>query len=124
MNTGSIPKKFDLDDRLIDYAVLILEIGDALPKSYAGKHLSEQIIGSGTSPALNYGEAQSAEPQRDLIHKIKIVLQELRETLACLKIIHRSLLFTKHARHLEALKENNELVAIFVTSVKTARSKK
>lgn len=124
MNTGHTTKKFDLDDRLVDFAVLILELGDALPKSYAGKHLSEQIIRSGTSPALNYGEAQSAESQRDFVHKIKIVLKELRETLACLKIIHRSMLFTKHPRHEEALKENNELVAIFVTSVKTAQSKK
>ena len=124
MRTSSGKPKFDLDERLIDFAVLILDIGDALPKTYAGKHLSEQVIRSGTSPALQYGEAQAAESQRDFVHKMKVVLKELRETLNCLKIIHRSPLFAKHARLQETLGECNELVAIFVTSVKTAQTRK
>jgi len=71
---------FDLEDRLIDFSVSVIKIADQLPKTYTGKHLGAQIVRSGTSPALNYGEAQSAESRRDFIHKMKISLKELRET--------------------------------------------
>lgn len=84
-------KKFDLEDRLVDFAVMILDLSEKLPKTYAANHLSKQIIRSGTSPALLYGEAQSAESQADFIHKMKIGLKELRETFICLK------LFTKNS---------------------------
>src|SRR4030042_3876498 len=82
--------KSELEERLIDFAVDIIKLATTLPKTFAGKHLSEQIIRSGTSSALNYGEAQSAESRKDFIHKIKIILKELRETLICLKIIERA----------------------------------
>ena len=59
-------KKFDLEDRLIDFAVLMIDISENLNNTRAGNHISGQIIRSGTSPALNYGEAQSAEPRNDL----------------------------------------------------------
>jgi len=82
--------KFDLEERLINFAVMIIEITDSMPKTRAGNHLSGQLIRFGTSPALNYGEAQSAESKKDFIHKIKVVLKELRETFVCLKIIDRT----------------------------------
>jgi four helix bundle protein len=65
---------------------------------------------------LNYGEAQGGESRRDFIHKIKIVLKELRETFVCLKIIERSKELIERA-----IKENDELVAIFVKSAETAQ---
>ena len=71
--------KFDLEERLVDFTVLILNLAEKLPKSYAGIHLSKQIIWSGTSPALQYGEAQAAESRSDFIHKMKIGLKELRD---------------------------------------------
>ena len=82
--------KFDLEDRLIDFAVMIVEICENMPDTKASNHLAGQLIRSGTSPALNYGEAQSGESRKDFIHKIKIVLKELRESYICLKIIYRS----------------------------------
>lgn len=82
-------KKFDLDERLIDFASEIIDIAEALPKTYAGNHLSGQLIRSGTSPALNYGEAQSAESEPDFIHKMKISAKELRETYNCLRLIKK-----------------------------------
>ncbi len=88
-------KKFDLEDRLIDFAVLIIEISENLNNTRAGNHISGQIIRSGTSPALNYGEAQSAESRNDFIHKLKVLLKELRETLVALKIIKRGSLTSK-----------------------------
>ena len=61
--------------------------GEALPESRAGKHIAGQLIRSGTSPAPNYGEAQSAESRKDFIHKLKIALKELRESMIWLKIV-------------------------------------
>jgi len=75
--------KFDLEERLINFAVLIVEIEGTMPNTRAANHLAGQLLRSGTSPALNYGEAQSGESRRDFIHKIKIVLKELRETYVC-----------------------------------------
>lgn len=113
--------KFDLEERLINFAVLIIEIVNELPNTKAGNHLTDQLVRSGTSPALNYGEAQSGESRKDFIHKIKIVLKELRETLVCLKIIQRAKLYKLESNLEKALKENDELISIFVKSVETAQ---
>lgn len=80
-------KKYDLEDRLVDFAVYIIRITDNLLSTKAGIHIGGQIVRSGTSPALQYGEAQSAESRNDFIHKLKILLKELRETRVALKII-------------------------------------
>jgi four helix bundle protein len=114
-------KKFDLEDRLIDFAVLIIEISENLNNTRAGNHISSQIIRSGTSPALNYGEAQSAESRNDFIHKLKVLLKELRETLVALKIIKRGSLTNKIELLDKGTNECNELISIFVKSIETAR---
>jgi four helix bundle protein len=80
--------KFNLEERLIDFGVLVIDIINELPNTKAGNHLAGQLVRSGTSPALNYGEAQSAESRKDFIHKLKVVLKELRESFICLKIIY------------------------------------
>ena len=115
-------RNFDLEDRLIDFAVLISEIIEILPDTKLANHLGNQGTRGSTAPALLYGEAQSAESQRDFIHKIKILLKELRETKICLKIVLRKG-FINYLKLNEALKENEELIAIFAKSVKTAESK-
>lgn len=114
--------KFDLEERLIDFAVNIVEICESMPDTRASNHLSGQLIRSGTSPALNYGEAQSGESRKDFIHKIKIVLKELRESFVCLKIIDRSKLYKNKENIKAALIENNELISIFVKSTETAQN--
>ena len=113
--------KFNLEDRLIEFSVFIIEIISEMPKSKAGNHLSGQIVRSGTSVSLNYGEAQSGESRRDFIHKLKVVLKELRETFVALKIIHRAKLYKTEVKIIKAKKENNELISIFVKSVETAQ---
>ena len=116
-------KTFDLEDRLIDFAVRIIRIAEALPKTKTGNHIAGQIIRSGTSPAPNYGEAQSAESRSDFIHKMKVSLKELRETRVWLLMIIRANLI-KPASKLELLiDENNQLISIFVKSIDTARRK-
>ncbi len=114
-------KKFELEERLIDFSVLIIEIVNELPNTKVGNHLAGQLVRSGTSPALNYGEAQSGESRKDFIHKIKIVLKELRETFICLKIIDKTHLLGMNNKLQKVLKENDELIAIFVKSVETAQ---
>ena len=114
--------KFDLEERLIKFSVLIIEITDDMPNTKAANHLCGQIIRSGTSVSLNYGEAQAGESRKDFIHKIKIVLKELRETFVCLKIIYRTKLHKSEEKMKFALKENDELISIFVKSAETAQN--
>jgi four helix bundle protein len=110
----------EVEDRLIEFASRVIDLVETLPKgSAAAKHLGGQILRSGTAPALNYGEAQSAESKADFAHKMKICQKELRETLICLKLIKKRNWFPD-SKLTPLLNECNELVAIFVASVKTA----
>lgn len=114
-------RQFDLQDRLVDYAVRIIRLSEALPDTKTGKHVAGQILRSGTSPAPNYGEAQGAESRDDFIHKVKVALKEMRETHIWLKIIAKANLI-KPAKQLEPLlQETDELVAILFASAQTAR---
>ena len=115
-------QKFDLEDRLIDFAVRIINVVEALPETRAGKHVASQLVRCGTSPAPNYGEAQSAESRKDFLHKMKIALKELRETYVWLRIIERKPLCGPERLRAIA-QECNELIAIFVKSIQTAESK-
>jgi four helix bundle protein len=119
--TNNKMNKFDLEERLINFAVMIVEICENMPDTKASNHLAGQLIRSGTSPALNYGEAQSGESRRDFVHKIKVVLKELRESYVCLKIIYRSKLYKTDEKIKLAMTENNELISIFVRSAETAQ---
>lgn len=117
-------RTYDLQDRLIDYAVRVIKLSEALPDTKAGKHVSSQILRSGTSAAPNHGEAQSAESKADFVHKLKVALKELRETDIWLKIIARAQMI-KPASHLAPLlKETDELIAIMFASVETAKKNK
>ena len=78
---------------------------------------------SGTSSALNYGEARAAESKRDFLHKLSIVLKELRETMLNLQIIQRADLIQDDDLISTALSENNELISIFTQSIKTIQRK-
>ena len=116
-------KIFDIEERLIDFAVRIIRTAESLPKTKVGNRIAGQLIRCGTSPAPNYGEAQSAESRSDFIHKMKVSLKELRETRIWLLMTVKANLI-KPASKLEPLiNENNELISIFVTSVKTAKEK-
>jgi len=110
--------KFDLQDRLVKFAVMAIHVSTKLGADRACIHLGGQLIRSGTSPALNYAEALGAESRKDFIHKIKIVLKELRETDVCLKILVEASYFpTDHKIHSEC----DQLISIFVKSLATAR---
>src|SRR6266852_3023945 len=111
----------ELEERLIDFAVRIVNLSSRLPKTPAGKHIAGQILRSGTSPAPNYGEARGAESHADFVHKLRVVLKELNETSIWLRIIDKSHLVRRELLT-EILKENIELCKILTTSLKTARN--
>ena len=114
-------REFDLQDRFIDYAVRIIKLSEALPETKAGKHVSTQILRSGTSPAPNYGEAQSAESKADFVHKLKVALKELRETEIWLKIIAKAKMIKPASLVAPLLQETDEVIAILFKSVETAK---
>lgn len=114
-------KHENLEDRLIDFGVRIVNLGYHLQKFRELRPISDQILRSGISPALNYGEALHAESKKDFIHKMKLALKELHETLISLKIL-TSLKSNPDVEEVQKLKkENGELVAIFISSVRTAQ---
>jgi four helix bundle protein len=79
--------KYDLENRLITFAIDIIKLFDhATTSSYSKIHLSKQLIRSSTAVALNYGEAQSAESTKDYLHKMRLSLKELRESHVNLRI--------------------------------------
>lgn len=116
----SMNNKFDLEERLIKFAVKIIELANSLPNSPVGNHMTGQMVRSGTSPALNYGEVQSAESRKDFVHKMSICLKELRETFVAVKIVNYSNLTNKPELLEWCFNENNELISIFVKSIETA----
>ena len=112
--------KYDLNIRLVRFASDCIDAAEKLPRSFAGMHIGSQLIRSSSSPALHYGEVQAAESTNDFIHKIKVCLKELRETFNCFLLIQIRNWLDK-ATIAKLINENNELIAIFVASIKTAQ---
>lgn len=110
----------DIEERLVDFAVRIINLCSNLPKTPAGKHLAGQLLRSGTAPAAHYAEARSAESSKDFIHKLKICLKELNESRVWLKIIAKTKLLPA-ARLQDIATEADELCRIINASIKTAR---
>lgn len=114
-------RKFDINERLINLAVSIIKVCESVNTTKSGVHLTSQLSRSGTSPALKYGEAQSAESRNDFIHKLKIALKELRDSYNSLQIIQRAELSNNIQLIEKTSKECNELIAILLKSIETAQ---
>lgn len=112
-----------LEERLIKFAVDIILLCKTMDKSFAFEHLTKQLIRSSTSVALNYGEARSGESTKDFLHKMKISLKELRESYVNMKIQKGASLIRDVIELDRLLDENNQLISIFVSSIKTASAK-
>ena len=117
-------KRYDLEERLLEFSVRIIKIVEQLPNTRTGNHVAGQLLRSGTSPYPNHGEAQAAESPKDFVHKLRISLKELRETQRWLKLIQRVSLIKKPELQNYILEETEELIKIFVASIKTAEKKK
>lgn len=118
-------KKYDLEDRLVEYSCRMIDVVEALPPTRAGNYIAGQLIKCCLSPAFNYGEVQGAESRDDFIHKLGVVLKELKECRTALKIIRRKELIKPVKRVDRIFKETEELIAIIAKSIETAtRNKK
>jgi len=115
---------YDLETRLLEYSVRIIEIVELLPNTRTGNHIAGQLLRSGTAPYPNHGEAQAAESPKDFVHKLRISLKELRETHRWLKLVRRVPLIKKTDLADDLLQETEELIRIFVASIRTAEKKK
>ena len=114
-------RKFDLEERLLEYASAVIDLSEMLPNSRAGNHVAGQILRSGTSPYPNHGEAEDAESREDFIHKLKLCLKELRETRRWAKLIKRKAWTKNDTTLLFVLSESDELIRIFYSSIQTAK---
>jgi four helix bundle protein len=114
-------RKFNLEERLLEFASAVIELSEKLPPSRAGNHVAGQVLRSGTSPYSNHGEAESAESRDDFIHKLKVCLKELRETRRWARLIERKH-WTQNDTTLNfVLSESDELIRIFMSSIRTAQ---
>ena len=117
-------RKYHLEDRLVNYTCRMIDVVEALPNTRAGNYIAGQMVRSCHSPTFNYGEVQAAESRNDFIHKISIVLKELKECRTALKIV-RTKEMIKPVKKLEAIyKETEELIAIVAKSISTAEKNK
>ena len=114
-------RTFDLEERLLEYAALIVHLVDKMDRRASARHIGNQLLRAGTSPLFNHGEAQGAESQKDFIHKMGICLKELRESRRALMLVKKVPL-SQHMEQVEhALEETEELIRIFFTSIRTAK---
>jgi four helix bundle protein len=113
--------KNTLEERVISFAGEVALLSENLSKKPSGVVISNQIVRSSIAVALNYAEALSAQSRKDFIHKLSIGLKELRETHIALKLVQDMKLNHRNAKLSDLIKENDELISIFVASINTAR---
>ena len=113
-------KEYDLEDRLVSFSTNIVELTRMLPNTKPANYIRDQMTRCGNSPSLNYGEAQGAESREDFIHKMKVVLKELKETRVCLKLIIHQHLVKNEKFVVDLRNECEELIAITAKSIITA----
>jgi len=110
----------NLSDRLESFAAEVIKWVWRINKTFAGRHIAGQLIRSSTSAGANYEEACGAESRQDFVHKLQIVLKELKESLFWLRVSVKADLTTAEGVEL-LLKEGNELGNIIGKSVVTAK---
>jgi four helix bundle protein len=115
---------YDLEERLLDYGATIIHLTRKLDGDYAARHVGNQLLRSGTAPLSHHGEAQGAESNADFIHKMKLALKELRESQRWLKLIRKARLLPDSEQLLSLLDETDQLIRIFVTSIRTAKTRR
>ena len=112
-----------MKSRTKEFAKEIIKLCRKLPDNREGRLIGNQIFRSGTSIAANYRAACRAKSIADFISKLAIVEEEADETLFWLEIIEEMGILKKHLFN-SLMKENDEIIAMIVSSIKTARKKK
>lgn len=119
------PKQaYDLEERLLEFAVLVVKLTKTLSNDYADRHIGNQLLRSGTAPLSHHGESQGAESPADFIHKLRLALKELRETDRWLKLIARAKLTPGNSDLPKLMSEADQLIRIFIKSIATAEKRR
>lgn len=125
MENRKVNFKDILSERLLNFASKIFDIEKQLCKSFAGRHIFGQLFRSGTSSGANYEESIGAQSKADFIHKTQIVLKEMRESNYWLRLVAKTNIIREDNADLNfLLKESDELVRIFSSSIITAKNVK
>lgn len=111
----------DLAERLLDFAVAIINLAAALPDKLTGRHIGGQLVRAATSAGANYEEGRGAESRADFVHKLAITWKEMRESRFWLRLVHRAQLIDSPQLG-GLLQEADELCAILSRSLQTART--
>jgi len=114
-------QRYDLEERLLEFSSVIIDLTENLPATRAGNHVAGQMLRSGTSPYPNHGEAESAESREDFIHKLKVCLKELRETRRWARLVERKRWANNKTTLIFVLSESDQLIRIFMASIKTTQ---
>ena len=114
-------RKYDLEERFVNYTCRMIDVVEALPQTKAGNYISGQLIRACHAPAFNYGEAQGAESKRDFIHKMGIIIKELKECRVALKIIRKKEMIKPARKCNNIYDETEQLIAIIAKGIITAK---
>ncbi len=113
----------ELKERTVQFAVRVLKLADALPRTASGRTIANQVARSGCSVAANYRAALRGKSRADFVNKITIVLEEADESELWLEITERAGLLP--GKRLQSLRrEAEELTRIFSATRRTARNHK
>ncbi|WP_282048640.1 MULTISPECIES: four helix bundle protein [Maribacter] len=113
-------KKFDLEDRLVDFAANIVLFCKDLPSDMTGQYYGNQLLRSAGSSALNFGEAQGTNTVKDYINKASISLKELKESRVNLKILTK-VGYGNASKRVEILDELEQLIRIIATIIRNKK---
>lgn len=106
-------KKFDLESRFVDFAVSAAIFSKGLPHDVVGLYYGDQLLRSGGSAALNFGEAEGTVSKKDYVYKATLCLKELKESRVNLKVVNKMLYGDKPKR--------GQLIKIVATIIKNKR---
>nr|WP_294788471.1 four helix bundle protein [uncultured Flavobacterium sp.] len=104
------------------FSLMVIDLAETMPNTNVIRSITSQIVRSGTSVGANYRAVCRARSDKEFIAKMNIVLEEADETLFWLEIIKEKMWLAKEELEI-ALKEANELTAIFVSSLKTVNNR-
>ena len=110
-------KKFDLEDRFVDFAAKIALFCKELPNDFTGQYYGNQLLRSGGSAALNFGEALGTNTNKDYVYKASLTLKELKESRINIKILNR-IEYGSYEIKNSLLNELEQLIKIIATIIK------
>jgi four helix bundle protein len=116
-------KNEELKRRTKEFALRIIKLIDSLPPTLVARTIGQQLVRSGTSVAANYRAACRARSNADFIAKLGIVEEECDESIFWIEMLVDAEI-VKLGRVEKLIDEGNQLTAIFVSSINTARGRK